>query len=237
MACEIELQGLYTPGNKETRALAYLNVLYNGNTYNWTVYVPENVNLSEFLEEVKPKIEADIDKKESIWAALDPKTRTIDNPLTGNPVTVDILKEEIVKPDVPDYYALRRDEYPDVAEQIAALWKGLDTTDYVDMLDKIKEIKQKYPKPIDTVDREVLKLDRTSKVSKIKVTISTGKQFDGDEISQTRMARALVGMQAAGAGDILWTLATNETVSVTYAELAEALILAGQEQSALWFIN
>lgn len=80
------------------------------------------------------------------------------------------------------------------------------------------------------------KEQREIAVSNIIVTTATGNEFDGDEVSQTRMARAIIGLQAAGLTTIDWTLANNQTVPVTLAELTEALILAGQEQSALWTI-
>lgn len=75
---------------------------------------------------------------------------------------------------------------------------------------------------------------RTVAVAAITVTTSTGKVFDGDEISQTRMARAIIGLQAAGVPTITWTLANNSITAVTLAELTEALILAGQRQAELW---
>lgn len=95
-----------------------------------------------------------------------------------------------------------------------------------------------------TVARERAKAQRQAQVDVIKVTTSSGRVFDGDETSQTRMARAIVGLQAAQAAlgpaaptDIVWVLADNTAVSVTAAELSEALILAGQAQAAIWVIQ
>jgi hypothetical protein len=85
--------------------------------------------------------------------------------------------------------------------------------------------------------REELKAERDLAVASIVVTTSTGKQFNGDETSQTRMARAIIAMQAANAQTITWVLATNDAVEVTVAELSEALVLAGQAQSAVWVIR
>lgn len=85
--------------------------------------------------------------------------------------------------------------------------------------------------------RAEAKAARTDAVAAITVTTSTGKTFDGDETSQTRMVRAIIGMQAASIGTISWTLANNQSVTVTVAELTEALILAGQQQSAVWSIS
>lgn len=75
---------------------------------------------------------------------------------------------------------------------------------------------------------------RTEAVARIKVTTASGKVFDGDEVSQTRMARAVVALQAAGQTETLWVLADNTPATVTLAELAEALALAGAEQTRLW---
>jgi hypothetical protein len=85
--------------------------------------------------------------------------------------------------------------------------------------------------------REEKKEQRAELVSAIKVITQSGKQFDGDETAQTRMARAIIGMQAANVSTINWTLATNISTPVTLAELTEALILSGQEQAALWPIE
>lgn len=87
------------------------------------------------------------------------------------------------------------------------------------------------PQPI---TREAAKAARQAAVDAIRVTTSTGKTFDGDETSQTRMSRALIGMQAAGIPAIVWALADNTLAEVSAAELTEALLLAGQEQARLW---
>ena len=92
------------------------------------------------------------------------------------------------------------------------------------------------PTELATQARSAAKAVRAAAVVAITVTVGS-KLFDGDETSQTRMARAIIGMQAANAPTINWTLANNESMSVTIAELTEALILAGQEQAALWPIG
>lgn len=82
--------------------------------------------------------------------------------------------------------------------------------------------------------RAVAKAERQAAVDAIVVTTATGKTFDGDETSQTRMARAIVALQAAGAPSISWILADNTVTEATLAELSEALALAGAEQARLW---
>ena len=146
MSIEISLEGLQTLSPPEDRALAHLKISYNNNVYNWSLYIPPNTDLGSYIESNKTKIQADIDAKEAAWAALDPKTRTLTNPLTQATETVDIAKEEIVRPDIPDYYALRRAAYPSLAEQLGALWKGPDSADYQNMMSQIQAVKDQFPK-------------------------------------------------------------------------------------------
>lgn len=140
----ITITGLMTPGPPEDRAIAYLEVEYNNNTYNWQIYIPNNANLQDFIDANSTKIYQDIAAKEIVWANLDPKTRVIETP--DGPVEVAINKSEIVKPTVPDYYALRRSEYPSLGDQLDALWKGENSNEFVNMVAKIQSIKDKYPK-------------------------------------------------------------------------------------------
>ena len=147
----VELKSIFTPPAPETRDIAHIEVVHNGNTYIWMVYTSQGVNIADSLASMESRIYAEIDYKEAQWAALDPKTKTIQNPLnflTGEgTVVVDIAKEEVVKPDYPDYYALRRNEYPPVGDQLGALAKGVESQEYQDMLSKIQAVKDKYPKP------------------------------------------------------------------------------------------
>lgn len=92
---------------------------------------------------------------------------------------------------------------------------------------------QPYLDLFNAATRERAKAARAVAVGAITVTVGD-KVFDGDETSQTRMSRAIIGMQAAGVSTMNWTLADNTSVEVTIAELTTALILAGQQQAALW---
>ncbi len=86
--------------------------------------------------------------------------------------------------------------------------------------------------------RERLKLARQSAVDAIKVTTQAGNTFDGDETSQGRMARAIIGLNAAGPGaTVNWVLADNSVIQASAAELTEALVLAGQAQASIWVIE
>ena len=84
--------------------------------------------------------------------------------------------------------------------------------------------------------REIAKANRAKAVDAIKVTTQAGNTFDGDEISQGRMARAIIALQAIGTPSVTWVLADNTSIQASAAELSEALALAGAAQAALWVI-
>lgn len=143
---KITLEGLRGLEAPEDRSLADVNVYYNNQIYKWQIYIPKEVNdLGAYLESRLPFITADIDSKEAKWAALNPKTRIISDP--SGDIIVDISKNEIVCPDIPDYYALRRIEYPSITDQLGAIFKGVNSTEFADMLTKIQAVKDKYPNP------------------------------------------------------------------------------------------
>jgi predicted nuclease with TOPRIM domain len=144
---QVNVIGIRSMEFPETRALLLLEVVYNGNTYDWQIFCKEGMNHNDFLtEEIKQKIYDDIQKKEDEWENLTPKTRTVSDILGDGEMVVDIQKEEIVKPDIPDYYAKRRNEYPPLGDQFDAIFKGVDSSEYQNILQRIQEVKQKYPK-------------------------------------------------------------------------------------------
>lgn len=131
----------------EERALAHIKVEVDGQSYDWQIFVPKDItNLDVFLQSQFAGIQQDIRAKETQWTNLDPKTRTVPDPMTGQDITVDIQKSEIVRPDIPDYSALRRSEYPSIYDQLDALWKGTTSPDYIAMKNTINNIKNKYLK-------------------------------------------------------------------------------------------
>ena len=88
-----------------------------------------------------------------------------------------------------------------------------------------------------TAAREALKAQRTAAVEAIKVTTQAGNTFDGDEVSQGRMARAILALSTGLAPSVSWVLADNSVIQATAAELTEALVLAGQVQAAVWVLE
>lgn len=84
--------------------------------------------------------------------------------------------------------------------------------------------------------RDQLKQEREQAVSAIKVTTQAGNTFDGDEVSQGRMSRAIIALSTGLAPSVTWVLADNTVIQATSDELVEALVLAGQAQAAIWVI-
>lgn len=141
----ISLEGLATVGGEETRALAYLKVVHNGQTYDWQRFIPPGMDVQTFVSTQEASVTAEIDAKEAEWAALDPKTREVEDPMTGETTTVAIEKGEIVRPTMPDYFAQRRAAYPSIGDQLDAQWKGGSAA--TAMQAKIEAVKSQYPKP------------------------------------------------------------------------------------------
>ncbi len=79
---------------------------------------------------------------------------------------------------------------------------------------------------------EAWKVERQGRVDAIVVEVD-GMVFDGDELSQNRMARAVA------AADLMtetteWTLADNTVATVSVQTLKTACRLAGEAQTAIW---
>jgi hypothetical protein len=92
----------YNQPTKTNRQLVGVDINLNNIIYDWKVYVPAGVDLGQYLQDNSSVYEADILRKEEIWVTY-PKTETIIDPITGEPITIDIPKERVVHPDIPDY--------------------------------------------------------------------------------------------------------------------------------------
>ena len=86
-------------------------------------------------------------------------------------------------------------------------------------------------------DLDAAKAERATQVGRLTVTVD-GMVFDADETSQNRMSRVVSGAQALGIDmnttTQVWVLADNTVAQPTVAQLAQALKLAGEAQTALW---
>ena len=76
------------------------------------------------------------------------------------------------------------------------------------------------------------KSERAAAVSQIIVEVD-GLVFDGDELSQTRMARAVAAADSLEQR-VAWTMADNTVVTVTVLQLKKALVLASTKQTEIW---
>ena len=94
------------------------------------------------------------------------------------------------------------------------------------------------PEPVDPPTQEQLlakaKAQRQALVDAIIVTTTSGKKFDGDELSQDRMNKAISVAAITGLTSCTWVLADNVPTIVTVNELKEALALSFQAMGAVW---
>jgi len=80
-------------------------------------------------------------------------------------------------------------------------------------------------------DEQAFKIQRAKLVDEITVEVD-GLVFDGDELSQSRMSRAITSLDE---DEVMpWTLADNSVSMVTQGMLKKAVKLAGTIQSELW---
>lgn len=144
----ITISGIAQGSSKDDRTRVLLNVEYQGETFHWEIRVPPSYtgSFQDFVNQMEDNIYADIADKLQQWEELDPKERQIDTGMEDEAIiTVPINRDEIVKPTYPDYYALRASAYPDIREQLAAVWKGGSSR--AAMINKIASVKALYPKP------------------------------------------------------------------------------------------
>lgn len=89
---------------KTFRQLVGVDVTLNSTTYDWIVYAPDSNGdeLMAYLNTISTIVENDILKKETIWASM-PHTETITDPFTNEQIIVNVSKDKIVTPTIPDY--------------------------------------------------------------------------------------------------------------------------------------
>ncbi len=81
------------------------------------------------------------------------------------------------------------------------------------------------------IEREDFKEARRKAVATITVELD-GQVFDGNEASQSRMARAILAL--ADGEETPWVLHDNTVITVTRDKLLAVLRLAGKRQTELW---
>lgn len=123
------------------------------------------------------------------------------------------------------------DDCQETEKQIIQAWNG---SYYIE--DEVPEM------PEDVAAAKALeeaKGERAEAVSKIVVEVD-GMKFDGDETAQNRIGRVIAAALLMGV-DInttkqTWVLADNTVAQPTIKQLAQALKLAGEEQTKLWTV-
>ncbi|MGS3128142.1 DUF4376 domain-containing protein [Aeromonas caviae] len=107
-------------------------------------------------------------------------------------------------------------------------------TDYRDYLAWLA--KGNTPAPADAPSVEQIyqewEAERQQRVDAITVEVD-GFIFDGDEVSQNRMARAVTAADQL-TDTTPWTLHDNSVVTVTALQLKTACRLAGEAQTLIW---
>ncbi len=81
-------------------------------------------------------------------------------------------------------------------------------------------------------EHQMWKAARQQAVDTITVEVD-GLRFDGNEISQNRIARAIAASDSPEQM-LAWTLADNMVVTVTVLQLKKALVLASTKQTEIW---
>lgn len=156
---------------------------------------------------------------------ISPETlKTSEDPLDGY---------ETVLPTQPPLTGRLEKAVPSAPEQIDGMWHEtwvIEPLTPAEVL-QVEEAERLNAGHEAAAARNRWKDQRAAAVAAITVEVA-GMVFQGDETSQTRMARSISVM---GEGEtILWVLADNTQVQVTKDQLVEALRLAGAEQARLW---
>jgi len=115
--------GISSTPTKSGRSLVYTDIIYNGETYKWAIYVPplNNMSLGEYMEINADIYEQDIAQKEALWSSMS-HTKEVENEY-GVMVTVYINKSEVVCPTIPDYI----ESVSDFSNDIASIKRLLQT--------------------------------------------------------------------------------------------------------------
>lgn len=236
---KITLEGLSSLGPPENRSLADIKVYYNDTVYDWKIYIPHDIeDLTEYLSKVIESVEVEIEQKENEWTNLNPKIRYVEqfNTETNQIEQVEqpILKEEIVKPNLEDYISLRRKEYPDITEQLDAIWKGIDSEEFNTMLRKIEDVKKKYPKNYLHRDTEKIlsqkKMDLIKYLSTVRSryeingVVVNGIKINTDINSQTKLIGAMMITSKDPTNAVTWKTATGEFVELNAEQILHIVL-------------
>lgn len=125
------------------------------------------------------------------------------------------------------------------SEQYAEFFAQLDA--YAKEHPKAVTVEHPYvPTPKERAEQALAhaKAERAEAVAALTVEVD-GMVFDGNEKAQERMARTVTAATATGASmddTTVWVLHDNTVATVTVRQLATALRMAGEAQTALWTV-
>lgn len=98
---------------------------------------------------------------------------------------------------------------------------------------EIKAIPEPTPEEKKRMELAKAKAMRAVAVANIKVEVD-GLMFDGDEMAQSRMARAIEVANITGMQETVWVLADNTVKTVTLDQMRRALSKAMLAMGELW---
>lgn len=116
----------HTHPTKTGRQLIGVDIHLNSNIYDWKIYIPQGVNLESYLQENAITYELDILQKEELWNNS-PHTEIIEDPMVGQ-IILDIPKERIVCPTIPDELEKQAESLGDIESLIKFYYKFYDPT-------------------------------------------------------------------------------------------------------------
>lgn len=96
-------------------------------------------------------------------------------------------------------------------------------------------IEEPDPEPTEEEKLEKAKRIRAAQVAAIVVEVD-GMSFNGDEMSQSRMSRAILSADTAGLDSTVWVLADDTVATVTKEQLKQALAKSMLEMGSLWTV-
>lgn len=140
--------------------------------------------------------------------------------------TTEIVNNKIV------YYSYQGDPGLVIVHESSKSDNEVSLSDFLDLMNVSDSEASNFN--IQAEDYSLWKALRTITVENIVVEVN-GKRFDGDELSQSRMVRAIIIAEATGDTSVNWKLSDNSILPVTINELKQALTLAGETQLEAWF--
>lgn len=187
--------------------------------------------MSEYTFEIGQIFEGTYPPEAALWCN-ESRARMVEL----DPVTRQQERQELVRE--KQYIEEERDENGEVlrpAEVIPAEYKTV-VEDVTVRRFQIVAIPEPSAEELAEQALAAAKAERAAAVASITVTVD-GMVFDGDETAQERMARTVTAATATGASmddTTTWVLHDNTVAQVSIRQLATALRLAGEAQTALW---